>query len=133
MSGACPSDPSDVKCCTKPVCPKGNCRWSSDCAGTSISGECPGPSSFKCCQSPSNGFGGYKTPDFPPIGACKSVAVNGAKRIVAAWPGRVHVIYCTRDCACGSGSDHCCGKASDLMCSDDGGVSLFQNPSLPNT
>jgi hypothetical protein len=123
ISGACPSDPADVKCCSKPTCGKGNCRWTSDCPGESVAGQCPGPSSFKCCQSSANGFGGYKVPSFPAVGACKQVSVDGSKRIVAAFPGRVHQVYCTRDCKCGSGSDHCCGKASDIMCSDNGGVS----------
>lgn len=45
--------------------------------------------------------------------------------VVAAWKGRVREVYCTRDCECGSdpdASDHCCGKATDLMCSDAGSV-----------
>ncbi|KAG9228435.1 hypothetical protein BJ875DRAFT_489873 [Amylocarpus encephaloides] len=122
ISGACPSDPADIKCCTKTACSGGNCRWQSDCAGSSISNQCPGPGAFKCCQSAANGFGGYSTPSFPAVGACQQVSVDGSKRIVAAFPGRVHQVFCTRDCACGSGSDHCCGKASDIMCSDGGGV-----------
>lgn len=58
------------------------------------------------------------------MGACKKVAVDGAKKVVAQFPGRVREIGCVRDCACGSNpsSDHCCGKATDLMCSDAGGV-----------
>jgi hypothetical protein len=126
FSGACPSDPADVKCCSKPSCgaSPGNCRWSSDCAASSLSNLCPGPSGFKCCQSSATGFGGYAAPAFPVVGSCKSVAVEGAKKIVAAFPGRVREIFCTRDCTCSStpSSDHCCGKATDMMCSDAGGV-----------
>jgi hypothetical protein len=126
ITGACPSDPS-VKCCTKPTCaspPSGNCRWFSDCASSSTPNLCPGPSVFKCCSSNSTGFGGYSEPDFPSVGACKQAAVDVAKTVVAAWKGRVRGVFCTRDCVCGapSGSDHCCGKATDLMCSDAGGV-----------
>ncbi|KAK3315730.1 hypothetical protein B0H66DRAFT_270187 [Apodospora peruviana] len=123
ISGACPWDSGDIKCCTKASCNSGgNCRWTSDCAGTSASNFCPGPSGFKCCSSSATGFGGYSTPAYPAVGACKQVAVDGAKTIVAAWPGRVRQIYCTRDCACPGDSDHCCGKATDMMCSDAGGT-----------
>jgi hypothetical protein len=78
---------------------------------------------MKCCSSSATGFGGYGAPAIPSVGACKSVAVSGAQKVVAAWPGRVRQIYCTRDCACPGTSDHCCGKAIDFMCSDGGGVS----------
>ena len=94
-----------------------------------MTGQCPGPSQFKCCSSTATGFGGYSAPSIPAVGACKSVAVNGAKAIVAAWPGRVREIGCVRSCACPGDSDHCCGKATDMMCSDGGGVSsLFTYP-----
>ncbi|KAK3295266.1 peptidase M24, structural domain-containing protein [Chaetomium fimeti] len=125
ISGACPADASNIKCCTKASCANGsagNCRWQSDCGGKSVSNKCPGPSQMKCCSSGTTGFGGYKAPAFPAVGACKSVAVSGAKKVVAAWKGRVRQIYCTRDCACPGTSDHCCGKAIDFMCSDGGGV-----------
>ncbi|KAI8156496.1 hypothetical protein K4K50_005589 [Colletotrichum sp. SAR 10_71] len=100
----------------------GNCRFTSDCAGTSVANQCPGPSTFKCCDSSASGFGGYGAPNTLTVGACKSVAVNGAKKIVAAFPGRVREIFCTRDCTCPGDSDHCCGKATDMMCSDAGGT-----------
>ncbi|KAJ9656580.1 hypothetical protein H2201_008492 [Coniosporium apollinis] len=121
--GACPRDADNIRCCTKPNCPAApdNCRWTSDCAGSSVSNLCPGPADFQCCQSSANGYGGYARPSIPPVGACRQVAVNGARRIVDAFPGRVRQVFCIRDCACGSGSDHCCGKATDMMCSDRGG------------
>ncbi|KAF2257897.1 hypothetical protein CC78DRAFT_563255 [Lojkania enalia] len=126
ISGACPSDPADVKCCSKPSCgaSPGNCRWTSDCAASSLSNLCPGPSGFKCCQSSAQGFGGYSAPTIPAVGGCKQVSVDGAKKVVAAFPGRVREIGCTRACACNANptSDHCCGKAVDLMCSDAGGT-----------
>jgi len=129
ITGGCPSDPSDVKCCSKTTCANGssgNCRWTSDCAGTTVSNQCPGPSAFKCCSSNASGFGGYSAPTIPTAGtssgACKAVSVSGAQKVVAAWPGRVREIFCTRACACPGTSDHCCGKAIDLMCSDGGGV-----------
>lgn len=133
ISGACPSDPADVKCCSKRSCgtaANSTCLWQSDCAGTSITNQCPGPSQFKCCQSAADGWGGYSAPSIPSVGACKQVAIDGAKKIVAHFPGRVKTVYCTRDCGCGSGSDHCCGKATDMMCSDNGGVcfSLLCSP-----
>ncbi|KAF2836561.1 hypothetical protein M501DRAFT_939388 [Patellaria atrata CBS 101060] len=124
INGGCPSDPANVKCCSKASCgaSPGNCRWTSDCGGSSVSNLCPGPAGFKCCQSTATGFGGYGAPAIPAVGGCKAVAVDGARKIVNAWPGRIRQIYCTRDCACGSGSDHCCGKATDMMCSDAGGT-----------
>ncbi|KAK4143172.1 uncharacterized protein C8A04DRAFT_29190 [Dichotomopilus funicola] len=125
IAGGCPADAADIKCCTKASCSNtsaGNCRWQSDCAGSSVANQCPGPAQMKCCSSAATGFGGYAAPAFPAVGACKAVAVTGAKTLVAAWPGRVRQIYCTRDCACPGTSDHCCGKAIDFMCSDGGGI-----------
>lgn len=69
---------------------------------------------------------------FPTVGACKAVSVDGAKKVVAAWPGRVREIGCIRD-GCGptcegNESDHCCGMAVDFMCSDAGGVNPYFLP-----
>ena len=123
IDGACPWDGANVKCCTKAVCAngaQGNCRWTSDCAGTTQSGLCPGPAGMTCCSSSGTGFGGYTSPSVPAIGACTANAVNGAKKVIAAWPNRVREVRCTRNCTCGAAgaSDHCCGKAIDFMCSD---------------
>ncbi|KAL2261347.1 hypothetical protein VTK26DRAFT_4366 [Humicola hyalothermophila] len=125
VNGRCPADPAGIKCCTKPSCKNGsagNCRWQSDCAGTTVAGQCPGPAQMKCCSSAAAGFGGYKAPSIPKAGACKKTAVDGAKKVVAKFPGRVREIGCVRNCACPGTSDHCCGKAIDFMCSDAGGV-----------
>jgi hypothetical protein len=35
-------------------------------------------------------------------------------------------VFCIRDCACPGTSDHCCGLATDMMCSDAGGVSFMR-------
>ncbi|KAI9172540.1 hypothetical protein HJFPF1_02045 [Paramyrothecium foliicola] len=122
ISGACPADAADIRCCTKPACGSGgNCRWTSDCAGTSSAGLCPGPSQMQCCSSPAQGFGGYAAPRIPAVGACRSVSVAGANRFVSAFPGRIREIGCKRDCACPGSSDHCCGLAIDLMIADGGG------------
>ncbi|KAJ6464552.1 hypothetical protein C8R45DRAFT_840404 [Mycena sanguinolenta] len=56
-TGLCPSDPSDIKCCTKTPCSStaglggGQCQFTSTCTGNhyTLSGLCPGPSNFKCC------------------------------------------------------------------------------------
>lgn len=125
VDNACPADDASIKCCTKPSCSSGgNCRWESDCAGTSTAGECPGPSQMQCCSSSAVGFGGYAAPDIPAVGACQQTAVDGATTIVEAWPGRVREVFCIRDCACPGDSDHCCGLATDMMCADGGSVSL---------
>lgn len=70
------------------------------------------------------GYGGYGPPNTLTVGSCKSVSVAGAKAVVAAWPGRVREIGCYRPCTTDWSSDHCYGKAIDLMCSDAGGVSI---------
>lgn len=58
-AGFCPDDPDDVQCCTKSSCGSGgDCRWTSSCSGTTLSGQCPGPSTFKCCISGGGGGGG---------------------------------------------------------------------------
>jgi hypothetical protein len=56
ISGACPGTPDDIKCCVKTSCASGgNCRWTSQCSGSSQSGLCPGPANFKCCTEGSSG------------------------------------------------------------------------------
>lgn len=108
--------PSKIRCCTKAPCSGGDgCRWKSDCAGTSLTGRCPGPTQFQCCTSSATGFGGYGSPSIPAVGACRSVAVAGARAIVNAFPGRVREVFCIRNCACPGTSDHCCGKATDMV------------------
>lgn len=127
VNNACPRDPDNVKCCTKPDCGAGdrNCRWTSDCAGSTFANQCPGPSGFKCCSSNARGWGGYSAPRIPTTGdGCKTVAINGARKIVAQFPGRVRDIGCKRSCSAGSTSDHCDGKATDMMCSDKTEVSV---------
>lgn len=58
-AGFCPNDPADVKCCTKSSCgSSGDCRWTSSCSGSTLSGQCPGPANFKCCVPASGGGGG---------------------------------------------------------------------------
>jgi hypothetical protein len=125
ISGACPWDAADIMCCSKPSCQASGsaCGWSSDCAGTSTPGLCPGPSQMQCCSTTANGWGGYPAPTIPSVGACQQVAVDGANAVVAAFPGRTREIFCIRDCACPGSSDHCCGKAIDYMIADGGGVS----------
>ncbi|MCJ1428366.1 hypothetical protein MMC29_006275 [Sticta canariensis] len=128
ITNRCPGLPNDIKCCTKPACGNGgNCRWTSQCSGSTVSNQCPGPAGFKCClptKGPTGGgpTGGYPTPKFPKVGACKKVSVDGAKKIVAGNKGKVREIFCTRDCKCPGTSDHCCGLATDMMCSSAGGV-----------
>ena len=139
VAGGCPGDPANVRCCTKPSCGKaavdfnalneeqmpisaataGNCRWQNDCAGKSEAGLCPGPSRFRCCDSASNGWGGYSKP-IEHYGGCQKVAIDGAKAAIKAWPGRVREVFCKRTCR--DSSDHCDGKATDLMISDGSSV-----------
>ncbi|KIM42248.1 glycoside hydrolase family 24 protein [Hebeloma cylindrosporum] len=53
-AGFCPSDPTDVQCCTKTCGSGGICRFSNTCSGTTQTGLCPGPSTFLCCLSGSS-------------------------------------------------------------------------------
>lgn len=116
-------------CCTQASCKNsvftgGNCRWTSDCKGASPGLGCVGPTNFVCCRERTGQFGGYKPPRVPAVGACKAVAVNGAKAGIAAFPGRIREVGCYRsDSACSDGNEHPCGRAIDLMCSDKAGVS----------
>jgi hypothetical protein len=122
ISNACPGTPADIKCCTKTTCGSGgNCRWTSQCSSSTLTGLCPGPADFKCCV-PGGTSGSYPPPAYPVVGACKAISVSGAKKVVEGNPGKVRQIYCTRDCACPGTSDHCCGLAIDFMCSSAGGV-----------
>ncbi|KAF5962898.1 hypothetical protein FBULB1_13755 [Fusarium bulbicola] len=130
ISGACPADAANIKCCSKPTCSSGNCRWSSDCAGTSASNQCPGPAQMKCCSSAATGFGGYSAPAIPAVGACKQVSVDAAKVVVNQFPGRIREIGCKRDCSCPGSSDHCCGLATDFMCSDAGGSATLSGKEI---
>lgn len=58
-SGFCPDDPSNIKCCIKPDCGSGgNCRWTSQCSGSSQTGLCPGPADFQCCVGSDGGSPG---------------------------------------------------------------------------
>lgn len=124
IDGACPSDPAGIRCCTKSPCQGSGsaCGWTSDCAGTSTPGLCPGPADVQCCDTTENGWGGYPAPTIPSVGSCQQVAVSGAETVVGQFPGRVREIFCIRDCACPGSSDHCCGKAIDYMLADGGGV-----------
>lgn len=122
ISNACPGTPADIKCCTKTSCGSGgNCRFTSSCSGSTLTGLCPGPATFKCCI-PGPGSGPYPPPAIPSVGACRAASVSGAQKVVAAHPGKVRQIYCTRSCSCPGTSDHCCGLAIDFMCSSAGGV-----------
>jgi hypothetical protein len=67
------------------------------------------------------GGGGYPTPDFPSTSSgCKQTAIDGAKAIVDAFPGKVKEIGCIRKCDSSSSSDHCSGMATDMMVADGG-------------
>lgn len=132
ISNACPGTPDNIKCCTKALCSDhGSCRWTSSCTGRTVSNQCPGPSSFKCCIPKTGSPDVFLPPDLPPVGACKAKAVKGAAAIVKGNQGKVRQIYCTRKCPCGEDpSDHCCGMATDMMCSSAGGVRA-SHPAAP--
>ncbi|ORX66404.1 hypothetical protein BCR32DRAFT_178062, partial [Anaeromyces robustus] len=54
VSGKCPNDPSDIKCCDDIPCKAddgrtGSCMFTDECGGDTVSGKCPGGSNFKCC------------------------------------------------------------------------------------
>ncbi|KAI3555185.1 hypothetical protein CABS02_04633 [Colletotrichum abscissum] len=48
----CPNDPADVKCCFYPDCnSNGYCQKDTlSCSGTYSTGDCPGPSGYRCCN-----------------------------------------------------------------------------------
>ncbi|ORX80235.1 hypothetical protein BCR32DRAFT_190697, partial [Anaeromyces robustus] len=53
VSGKCPNDPSNIKCCDDIPYDggqEGKCLPTSQCtSGNTISGKCPGGSDIKCC------------------------------------------------------------------------------------
>jgi len=55
VTGKCPNDPNNVKCCYNIPCKSGgntgSCMFKSKCSGTTVSGLCPGGSNFLCCIS----------------------------------------------------------------------------------
>ena len=129
ISGACPKDPADIKCCTKTSCGHGgNCRWTSQCSsGNTLPDLCPGQAGFKCCLPPSGDGGTFPPPKYVTVRRCKQRSMNGAEKIVAGNPGKVRQIICIRNCPCRpSNSDHCCGLATDLMCTSAYGVSILE-------
>ncbi|KAK0629401.1 hypothetical protein B0T17DRAFT_589194 [Bombardia bombarda] len=94
----------------------GVCITSTACTssggGLTISGACPADTADVSCAAASPA----------PLALVSRVSIDGADTVVAAFPGRIREIFCTRDCDCPGTSDHCCGKATDLMCSDAGGT-----------
>jgi hypothetical protein len=61
-AGYCPYDPADIKCCDNIKCNasggSGDCKFTSQCGGTTYSGLCPGGSDFKCCVGGGGGSSG---------------------------------------------------------------------------
>jgi len=52
VSGKCPNDPANIKCCNKNCSyngKSGQCKFKSQCKGTTYSGLCPGGNDFLCC------------------------------------------------------------------------------------
>ncbi|KAJ9661291.1 hypothetical protein H2198_002034 [Neophaeococcomyces mojaviensis] len=122
ISNKCPGTPENIKCCVKTACGtgnKGNCRFTSNCdSGKTETGKCPGPTDFKCCMPKGTG---YPRPKLPSSSSgCKSVAINGAKKILDAFEGKVKRVDCIRECKDPSSSDHCTGMATDIMVADGG-------------
>lgn len=124
ISGACPGTPADIKCCSKTMCGTdslGNCRFESSCAsGITESGQCPGPSAFKCCMPP----GTIPQPRLPSRSSgCQQVSIDAAKAMIDQFPGVVKRIDCIGDdahCLPTPHSDHCGGYAVDMMVNVNG-------------
>jgi len=53
VTGKCPNDPNDVKCCFNIPCKSngksGSCMFKSKCSGETVTGLCPGGADFLCC------------------------------------------------------------------------------------
>ncbi|KAK4199168.1 hypothetical protein QBC40DRAFT_297735 [Triangularia verruculosa] len=59
ITGACPNDPDNIKCCLvgrypSTVNPCGGLSWcdwtSNSCSGTRPTGYCPGGDNYRCCK-----------------------------------------------------------------------------------
>lgn len=82
ITNACPDTPDDIKCCTKKTCGNGGeCMFASSCkTGTIVSGLCPGPSNFECCEPKSSTTGN--------LGEKILAKAEQAKGIPCKWPPR---------------------------------------------
>ncbi|KAF8148772.1 hypothetical protein K438DRAFT_2087080 [Mycena galopus ATCC 62051] len=56
LTGLCPDDPENIKCCVKSPCTSsalggGECRFTNTCTGSQyyVTGRCPGPTDYTCC------------------------------------------------------------------------------------
>ncbi len=108
VSGACPNDAENIKCCYKSCGSGGTCRFTSSCSGTTQTGLCPGPTDFKCCL-PSGG--GSSSVPWPKAN-CQATAINSGERILAQFPGKVSQVWCYAN---KPNSDHATGMALDFM------------------
>lgn len=111
------------------------CRFTSSCSsGVTETNKCPGPDTFKCCMpgsSTPNPPGTYPPPTIPSASSgCKAVAIDGAKKVSAQFPGKIREIGCIRKCEAGDSSDHCDGMANDLMVTEGGVRSPIHSLSL---
>lgn len=76
--------------------------------------------------------GDYPAPDIPSTSSgCKKSVIDGAKKIVDKFPGKVREIGCIRDCQSGDSSDHCDGMATDMMVAEGGVRSALAPCSSP--
>lgn len=115
-SGNCPNDPANIKCCTKPKCGTGStssCRWTlgvSSCSGSTLTGQCPGPSGFKCCVAP----GTWSRPTIPGTSTgCKSHVITAGNRALDVYSGHIQSVGCVGSRS--GTSDHPAGLALDFM------------------
>jgi len=129
ISNACPGTPDNVKCCTKASCSSGgNCRWASQCSGSTASGFCPGPTNFKCCLS--GGSSGQTKENGPCTGengapgVCiktSSCSADGGRYISNACPGTPDDVKCCTKASCSSGgncrwTNQCSGSSASGFC-----------------
>ncbi|KAL8995922.1 MAG: hypothetical protein Q9169_004458 [Polycauliona sp. 2 TL-2023] len=130
-TGFCPNDPTDVKCCIKPECGSGgNCRSESTCDGTTKTGLCPGPASFKCCEPKSGG-----DPPPPPSGggattADHELSANGVD-FIAGFEGFRADYYIDAAGVRTIGYGHACQTAGE--CPDAGPITEARGKELLNS
>ncbi|KAL8670462.1 MAG: hypothetical protein Q9168_005002 [Polycauliona sp. 1 TL-2023] len=130
-SGFCPNDATNVKCCIKPECGSGgNCRSESTCDGTTKTGLCPGPASFKCCEPKS---GGGSPP--PPSGggattADHALSANGVD-FIAGFEGFRANYYNDAAGVRTIGYGHACQTAGE--CPDAGPITEARGKELLNS
>ena len=127
IDDACPGHGEDIKCCSSLTFgDDGDYREDNESiADNEDSEDSEDSQDFDDADGQTLNKRAFPTPRLPTLASgCKSIAIEGARKIRAQFPGRIKEIGCKRDCSIsGEVSEHCTGMANDLLVSSAWGVS----------